>query len=55
MWGEAGDDRIYAHDDRDDYVSGGTGWDYADVDEAPWYAPWQAEDSLSSIESKTEH
>jgi hypothetical protein len=55
MYGEAGDDRFYAHDGRDDYVNGGSGWDWADVDEAPWYKPWEAEDTVTGVEARTNH
>lgn len=52
---ENGDDRFYAFDDEDDSVFGGAGYDWADVDDEPWYAPWQAEDYVSGVESRTNH
>jgi Ca2+-binding RTX toxin-like protein len=55
MWGEAGDDTFYAWDDSDDYINGGSGWGYAEVDDEPWSAPWQADDSVTGVESRTNH
>ena len=54
MSGGAGNDFFYAKDDEDDTLNGGDGWDTAQVDDEPWYAPWEAEDSLSGVENAFE-
>jgi Ca2+-binding RTX toxin-like protein len=54
MSGGDGNDYFCAQDGQTDTLDGGAGYDTAEVDKKPWYAPWEAQDNYTNVENAFE-